>query len=367
MTKKKYRVGVVGGAGTWGRRYLQAFAEREDCEVILVDRAGERARQFAEHFGVQRVLDNLDDLLADKVPDVVSAILPVSQTHSAVLACAEAGVKAISCEKPMAVELSHADQMVDLCRKKGASFGCGTAYWEVPHLIETAQWIAAGHIGALERAAIPGGLPIEVSGAGCVQLTQMRLVTGMEVEWVEGWVMPPVEGWSLPEGADEREIDCPAYGRLGLSGGIVCEIPAPPVKGDVRCRVWVEGEQGQAWMNAPMPTLIQGKGAESTPVYPDFLAGESSQPFRSIAAQLLQASESGGEVLCSGHDYRQALEIALALKLSAGNGHTRVHLPLTDRSLRIYPHVYRLQGGDVAGWESIGYSGPPEVEKANKE
>jgi hypothetical protein len=362
MAKKKYRVGVVGGAGTWGRRYLGAFAEREDCEVILVDRAGDRARQFAEHFGIETVLDNLDDLLTDKVPDVVSTILPVSQTHGAVLACAEAGVKAISCEKPMAVELSHADEMVDLCGEKGAAFACGTAYWEVPQLIETAEWIAQGHIGTLQQAAIPGGLPKELSGAGCVQLTQMRLVTGMEVEWVEGWVLPPAGGWTLPEGAAEHEIDCPAYGRLGLSGGIVCEIPAPRAEADMSCRVWVEGEQGQAWMNAPMPTLIRGKGPESTPVYPDFFTGERLGPFKSIAAQLVQASETGGEVLCSGHDYRQALEIALALKLSARNGHKRVYLPLPDRSLQIYPHVYRLQGGDIAGWESIGYTGPPEVE-----
>ena len=363
MASKKYCVGVVGGAGTWGRRYLSAYAERDDCEVILVDRAGDRARQFAEHFGVETVLESLDDLLSDKVPDVVSAILPVSQTHGAVLACAEAGVKAISCEKPMAVELSHADEMVDFCREKGAAFGCGTAYWEVPQLIETAQWIADGHIGALQRAAIPGGLPKELSGAGCVQLTQMRLATGMEVEWVEGWLLPPEEGWSLPEGAADYEIDCPAYGRLGLSGGIVCEIPAPRKEEEhIRCRVWVEGEQGQAWLNAPVSTLISGKGPESTPVYPDFLDKTGLGPFKSIAAQLLQASETGdGEVLCSGHDYRQALEIALALKLSARNGHERVHLPLTDRSLRIYPHVYRLQGGDLAGWESIGYTGPPEV------
>ena len=46
MAEKKYRVGVVGGAGTWGRHYLRAFAERGDCEVVLVD--------FRERFGPPR-------------------------------------------------------------------------------------------------------------------------------------------------------------------------------------------------------------------------------------------------------------------------------------------------------------------------
>ena len=361
MLERKCKVAVVGGAGTWGRHYLRAYAERVDCDVTLVDRAGERAREFAVHNGVANVVDDLDELLALDVPDVVSAILPVSQTYGAVLACAEAGVKAISCEKPLAVELSHADEMVRACREKGIALGCGTAYWEVPHLVETARWIGEGHLGSLQRAAIPGGLPVELSGAGCVQLTQLRLATGMEVEWVEGWVLPPADGWGLPEGAEEHEIDCPAYGRLGLSGGTVCEILAPQAEANVRCRVWVEGEGGQAWLNQPAPTLIQGVGAASTPVYPEFLQEDAASAFDSVAAQLVRASLTGEDIVCTGHDYRQALEIALALKLSARNGHERVALPLGDRSLRIYPHAYRLQGGDVAGWESIGYKGPPEV------
>ena len=35
--------------------------------------------------------------------------------------------------------------------------------------------------------------------------------------------------------------------------------------------------------------------------------------------------------------------------------------PLPERAHRLLPHPYRLFGGDVAGWQSIGYSGPPQV------
>ena len=37
--------------------------------------------------------------LADEVPDVVCNILPVGIAHEYVIRCAEAGVRAISCEK----------------------------------------------------------------------------------------------------------------------------------------------------------------------------------------------------------------------------------------------------------------------------
>ncbi len=362
MSEKRYRVAVVGGAGMWGRHYLQTFAQREDCSVVLVD-PSERAREFAGHFGVVEVLDTLEELLKRETPDIVANILPVRLSRDAVIACAEAGVKAVSCEKPMAVELSVADEMVRVCQERGTAFGCATAYWEVPFLQECAQWLREGHIGPLTAVSIPGGLPREVSGAGCVQLTQMRLVTGMEVEWVEGWVLPPEPGWTLPDGAEEYEIDCPAYGRLGLSGGLVCDIPAPCEEGHVHCRVWVEGEEGQAWFNGPQPILIQGKGASSTPVYPNFMQQGWDRVFSYVCERLVRAAERGdGQIECSGHDYRQALEIALALKLSARSGHERIEVPLADRSLKIYPHDYRLRGGDVAGWGSIGYDGPPQVE-----
>jgi len=358
---KKYRVALVGGAGTWGQHYLRAYVEHPECEIVaLVDRAVDRARAFADQFGVETVLADIDELFALEVPDVVSAILPVGIAPNVVIACAEAGVKAVSCEKPIATQLSIADEMVRVCREKGVPFGCGTAYWEVPHLIQTAEWVRQGNIGELTGAAIPGGLPVEVSGGGCVQLTMMRLLTGMEVEWVEGWVLDPVGRYNNPDATAPHEIDRPAYGRLGLTGGIVCEIPAPGEE-HISCRVSLTGTNGQVWANGPKPVLIQGIGALSSPVQPSFFAEESDASVFTIPVvdRLLRAIENGGEAPCSGHDYRQALEIAIALNLSAEQGHKRIELPLKDRSYRILPHPYRLQGGDVAGWESIGYDGPP--------
>ncbi|MBT3273963.1 MAG: hypothetical protein HN368_12475, partial [Spirochaetales bacterium] len=51
-----------------------------------------------------------------------------------------------------------------------------------------------------------------------------------------------------------------------------------------------------------------------------------------------------------GHDYRQALEIAIAFKISARAAGKRVHLPLNDRGHTITPAPWRMLGGDVAGW-----------------
>jgi len=363
MSKRSYRVAIVGGAGMWGKLYLRAAAEHEQVEPILVD-TSPRRDEFAASHGITEVYDSLDDLLAQETPDVVCNILPVGIAHELVEKCARAGVRAISCEKPIAVELSTADRMVDICREHGAAFGCATAHWEVPFLHETAAWIAAGHIGEITGVAIPGGLPVEVSGGGCVQLTIMRGATGLDVEWVEGWTLPPVEGYRAPE-ADDLTMDCPAYGCIGLAGGVVCEVPEPTAEHYVSCRVSVTGTMGAVFLQGPQNVYLVGEGAAASPAWPEFTKAEGRRwTMRPMLQRLLDAVDSGAlEVPCSGDDYRKALEIAIAFKLSAANGNQRVTLPLADRSHKILPHPYRRLGGDVAGYESIGYEGPPVAEQ----
>ena len=55
----KYRVAVVGGAGTWGRHYVRAYAEHPDCEIVaLIDRAKDRRQAFADRYGIDTVCDD---------------------------------------------------------------------------------------------------------------------------------------------------------------------------------------------------------------------------------------------------------------------------------------------------------------------
>jgi hypothetical protein len=63
----------------------------------------------------------------------------------------------------------------------------------------------------------------------------------------------------------------------------------------------------------------------------------------------VDAVVTGSDLFVSGHDLRQALEIAIASKLSAQLGNKPVKLPLEDRSLALYPRKYRWLGGDASG------------------
>jgi hypothetical protein len=197
--------------------------------IAIADQAVGRARECADALGIQHVHATVDELLAvHGAPDIVSAVVPVSQNFPVVAACVEAGVQVVSCEKPIHFSLEEADSLVELCRCRGTLFACGQCHWSHPLGTEVFDWVRAGNIGKVTSACIPGGCPREVSGGACPQLAAIRLLCGMEVSWVEGWVLAPEPTYdAVPEGRPAHEADCAAFGRLGFANGAVCTIPAP--------------------------------------------------------------------------------------------------------------------------------------------
>ena len=69
----------------------------------------------------------------------------------------------------------------------------------------------------------------------------------------------------------------------------------------------------------------------------------------STIRSLINTIETGSKLAISGHDLRQALEVAIAMKLSAQLGNAPVKLPLSDRSHTMIPASGRWLGKDLIG------------------
>ena len=349
----KRTVGVIGGAGFWGLKYLRAFSGHPDCELVCItDTAVERRELAAERFAIPRRYDSTDAMLAAEDLDIVSVVLPVSASYDAVMACLAAGVPVVTCEKPISESLARADSMVEEARAAGTPLFCGTALWEIPHFVQAIEWVRSEHLGKLVRVSIPSGFNDQVSGNGCVVLAFLRFITGREIEWVEGFTDPPQAAFV--------DDDCNAYGTLGLAGGLTCTIAERNNSGPTSDCVAAQFESGQLWLMRRGIILIEGTGDHARPVYPAFLEDPVNSHFDRVQSYL-DAFTSRGEAPCSAHDLRQSLEIAIALKLSAREEHRRVTLPLKNRNQYLRPHPYRMLGGDVVGWDSLGLR-PPLVD-----
>jgi 1,5-anhydro-D-fructose reductase (1,5-anhydro-D-mannitol-forming) len=77
-----------------------------------------KGRAFAERFGVEHVHDDLDALMHDPDVDAVYIALPNTLHYAAVLAAAH-GKKPVLCEKPFAMTVAQAREMVAACREAG--------------------------------------------------------------------------------------------------------------------------------------------------------------------------------------------------------------------------------------------------------
>jgi len=104
-------MGVIG-CGAIANAHLPAQRALEEISTVAVCDINEQAaRERAEEFEVESVYRDYHDLLADDHVDAVAILLPHHLHRDCALAAAQAG-KHILCEKPMAISLAEADDMV---------------------------------------------------------------------------------------------------------------------------------------------------------------------------------------------------------------------------------------------------------------
>ena len=117
----------------------------------------EKGRVFAERFGVERVHGDLESLMHDAGVDAVYIALPNALHHAAVLAAAS-GRKHVLCEKPFAMSVAHAREMVAACHDAGVILRIAHQLRLEAALVRAREIVRSGRLGrlaalSLERAS----------------------------------------------------------------------------------------------------------------------------------------------------------------------------------------------------------------------
>ena len=339
----KHRVAIFG-CGRMGQIYAQAYSTYPDTEIVgIADVNPDRLKAVGERFGVSALFSDIESLLRATGPDIVAIIAPTKYMKDAVLAAAEAGVKGISNDKPIAGVLADADAMVDACKQRGIVYAGGNLQRAMHEVQEAAGRIHSGEFGDLVGASVHG-FGGEISGGGCQHISVLRLFANAEVE--------EVVAWGTPEEALEADTDegLIIHGHFQMTTGLSCQVfgtPTPHRGVDV----WTDDAM-VSWNWAP-PAIYRGfdKTGVRTPIDPGYASYEWDE-FSYLTGSIrsfLAAVSGEGEPWISGHDLRQALEVAIAAKQSALRNSVPIRLPLEDRSLALLPRAYRWLGGDVSG------------------
>lgn len=247
------------GTGLIGMFYtmtLQGKRSRDEVHVVY-SRTEERARQFAEDWGIHKWTTDLAEAINDPETSVVVIGLPNNQHVEAAITAAEAG-KAVLCTKPLARDAEEAKQMLDSVEKAGVFHGYLEDLVYTPKTLKALKSVHNGALGevlwARSRETHPGPhsdwfWDKEVSGGGavidmgchCIEIC--RNFIGKDIRPVE------VVCWSDTQ-VHPIEAEDSAVGLVRYANGAMGQFEtAWTFRGGMDLRDEVSGTEGTIWLN----------------------------------------------------------------------------------------------------------------------
>jgi UDP-N-acetylglucosamine 3-dehydrogenase len=157
-----YRVGFIGVGRPWksegasgfgmAHSHAQGYEASPDTTIVaLSDINLENARAFQQEHGGEQIYSDYREMLANEHLDIVSVCTWPHLHADMVVAAAEAGVKAIHCEKPMAPSWGEAKRMVDVCEANGVQLTFNHQRRFARPFQMARDALRSGAIGTLER------------------------------------------------------------------------------------------------------------------------------------------------------------------------------------------------------------------------
>ncbi|MFB3881936.1 MAG: Gfo/Idh/MocA family protein [Armatimonadota bacterium] len=143
-----YRAGIIGCGGI-SRHHARAYRNDPRIELVAAAEPDPAKRNtFASDYGV-KTYPSASEMLGDAKLDLVSVCTPHPGHREPVEQAAQAGVRAILCEKPLAMNLTDADAMIACCRQRGVLLIVGHQRRFQPGHVAIAKPIREGELGAL--------------------------------------------------------------------------------------------------------------------------------------------------------------------------------------------------------------------------
>ncbi len=318
---KKYRIAIVGCGGI---SYAHGNAWKQVPEIEIVgacDEKFEALSRFAAEYNVQNTYKELRQMLEKQQPDVlVIATWPSSHLKN-LLEAVRVGMKGILVEKPIAVNTSQLEQMIQVTNRAKIRLMEAFMYRHHPLTLAVKQKIEDGAVGAVRyvrstfstgltdrrnwrlRGELGGGAVMDL---GCYCINIMRYLIGQEPQtvWATGNFEPINNVW-------ETLIGTLDFGN-GITGQLDCSFGWT-----WRESYEVAGTEGtlfvqSAWGNSEGNShfIVNGDTVEVTGV----------NPYAAEILNLCRAIDTGEPLLLPIEDALGNMRVIDALHQSAHTG-----------------------------------------------
>ena len=318
----KYRVAIVGCGGI-SNAHGNAWRNLPEIEIVgACDEKFESLQRFATEYNVQNTYNDLRQMLEKQHPDVlVIATWPSSHLKN-VLEAVRGGVKGILVEKPIAVNATQLEQMIQVTERADIRLMEAFMYRHHPLTLAVKQKIEEGAIGEVRyarstfstgltdrqnwrlRGDLGGGAVMDL---GCYCINIMRYLVGQEPQsvWATGKFEPVNNVWET------------LIGTLDFGDGITAQLDCS-FGWTWRESYEVVGTEGtlfvqSAWGNSEGEShfIVNGKTIR---------VADGVNPYAAEILDLCQAVETGTPTHLPISDALGNMRVIDALHESAGTG-----------------------------------------------
>ena len=293
-----------------------------DFRTDLMDAFG---RQFGVPAGSQYT--DFRKMVADEGLDIVSVATHVEHHAEVVIALAEAGVKAIFCEKGLAPSLGEANAMAEACNRNGAILNMGAQRRYHPGFRKMKEIIDSGELGAVQSLVMTYGAGLFDHGCHVMDLLTY-LIGDPHAVWVQG--NAPVS---------EAVRDGNVYGDdPGGDGVMLFENGVTAyLLNSGRYEYLVNCEKGAVGtINDTRGFFLRVEGGPRTFDEVEFPSFESRSPTVNLIDDLARALDTGDPPSGGMESARHGVEIMVAILESHLRGGERIHMPLEQSDLRMH-------------------------------
>lgn len=300
--------------------YAEALSDRPEIQLVAAaERDPKRLAAFGERYGVQALYTDAKEMLRQEKPDIVAISTNTKGRSNLTCYAVQCGAKGIITEKPMAYTLEEADRMVKACTDARVPLCCGAISTSHPAFGAAKELLTSGAIGEV----------LSIEAESDKNLSQHQNWSYF-VDSPPAWVIALGDLPKRESGSNEFR----GQGMMVTDTGLVVHFRkgAPAVRITGTAGELLHIEHYSNWnlfqdvdtldgshrveMPWPGPKMQIGGGAiNGLADVMDCLVGKIDEPKN------------------SGRRVAIALEVEIAMKLSAAQGGERIQLPLADRSL----------------------------------
>ena len=325
----KYRAGIVGCRGI-GSSHTSGFVGNPDVEVVAgCDVVQDALDQYVEKWqsnwsDIHKYTDH-QEMLAKENLDIVTVATSDHRHADIVVNSANAGVRGIFCEKPMATSVEDGDRMLEACERNNTILSIDhTRRWQ-PIWHKTKDVVADGAIGPVQYivGTLGGGRAMLFRNGTHLIDTICYFAEG-NPEWVFAELETGCEYyWEYRgDGGHDPATEPAATGYIHFDNGVrgfYAGLKGTP--GGFRLEI--VGSEGCILASGENAEIIKGDSRED--IQPD------EWPVTGIPAgvmELVQLLDEGGEPISPGREAMKTVEIMIGFLKSQQKGNSKVNIPV---------------------------------------